>query len=186
MKQQGVTLWFTGLSGSGKTTICRQVEAILQRRHIKVERLDGDVTRKHLAKDLGFSREDRMTNIERVAYVASLLSKHQVIVLAAFISPYEKMRAHARRTISCFHEIYVKCPLQTCVERDVKGLYRKAINGEIKQFTGISDPYEPPKNPDLTLETDKESIQKSVVKVIAYLEDNGFIPKMFERGASRR
>lgn len=182
MKKQGVTLWFTGLSGSGKTTICRRVTTLLQQRQVKVERLDGDVIRQHLTKDLGFSREDRMTHIERVTYVAHLLSKHHVIVLAAFISPYEEMRAHARRKISQFREVYVKCPLETCARRDVKGLYRKAMNGEIQKFTGISDPYEPPQNPDLILKTDQETVEESAMKVVTYLEDHGFIPRQASEG----
>lgn len=175
LKQQGVTLWFTGLSGAGKTTICQEVAHILKKRRIPVELLDGDTVRQHLTKDLGFSRRDRFTNIERVSFVADLLSKHGVIVLAAFISPYREMRTHARQTIASFREVYAKCPLETCVKRDVKGLYRKAIKGEIKQFTGISDHYEPPLTPDLILNTDSETVVESSAKVIRYLEEQAFI-----------
>lgn len=177
MQQQGVTLWFTGLSGAGKTTICRSVEATLKKRGIKVELLDGDIVRQHLTKDLGFSRRDRLTNIERVSFVADLLSKHDIIVLAAFISPYREMREHARRTISSFREIYVQCPIETCVKRDVKGLYRRALKGEIHKFTGISDLYEPPLNPDLLLQTHLETVAESSDRVIRYLEKHTFIPK---------
>lgn len=175
MLQRGVTLWFTGLSGAGKTTICRQVKTILLKRRRKVELLDGDVVRQHLTKDLGFSKEDRMTNVERVAFVANLLSKHGVIVLASLISPYREMREHAHQTISTFREVYVKCSLKTCIKRDVKGLYRKAIQGEIEQFTGISDPYEPPLNPDLLLDTEQETVGESAKKVIRFLQEQAFI-----------
>lgn len=178
MNQRGVTLWFTGLSGAGKTTICDDVRLTLQRRGIIVEQLDGDIVRQHLTKDLGFSRRDRFTNIERVAFVANLLSKHHIIVLASFISPYREMRKHARMAIENFCEVYVKCSLETCVKRDVKGLYRKALQGEIDAFTGISDPYEPPKNPNLVLDTDSEPIEESSLKVVRFLEDHRFIPKI--------
>lgn len=150
----------------------------LRRRHLQVELLDGDAVRQHLTKDLGFSRRDRLTNIERVAFVADLLSKHGVITLAAFISPYREMREHARHTISSFREVYIQCPLETCIKRDVKGLYHKALNGEIQAFTGISDPYEPPQDPDLILDTDRESVAESAHKVICYLEERAFIPKI--------
>lgn len=177
MTQQGVTLWFTGLSGAGKTTICRRLLTELKKRNVKVELLDGDVVRQQLTKDLGFSRRDRLTNIERVAFVADLLCKHGVIVLAAFISPYREMRDYARQAITSFREVYVKCPLETCVKRDVKGLYRKAIKGEIPKFTGISDPYEPPLSPDLVLDTERETVEESVRKVMRFLEEQQFIPK---------
>ena len=161
-------MWFTGLSGSGKTTICRNVQETLRKRHIQVELLDGDVVRQHLTKDLGFSRQDRLTNIERVAFVADLLSKHGVITLASFITPFH---------ISSFREVYVQCPVEKCNERDVKGLYKKALKGEIQNFTGITDPYEPPRNPELILRTDRESIAESSQKVVRFLEEQGFIPK---------
>ncbi|WP_054949706.1 adenylyl-sulfate kinase [Numidum massiliense] len=177
MKQCGVTLWLTGLSGAGKTTITQQVEVILRERGVAVERLDGDVVRQYLTKDLGFSRQDRLTNVERSAFVADLLCKHDIIVLAAFISPYREMRDRARAIIRSFREVYVSCPLETCVDRDVKGLYKKALNGEISQFTGISDPYEPPLNPDLALQTDRETAVESALNVVRYLEENGFIPR---------
>lgn len=177
LKQRGVTLWFTGLSGSGKTTICRNVQETLLKRHVQVELLDGDVVRQHLTKDLGFSRQDRLTNIERVAFVADLLSKHGVITLASFITPYREMQDHARRHISSFREVYVQCPLEKCIERDVKGLYKKALKGEIQSFTGITDPYEPPLHPDLILQTDRETIAESSQKVVRFLEEQHFIPK---------
>lgn len=175
MPQCGVTLWFTGLSGAGKTTICREVEAYLHKRRIKVQLLDGDIVRQQLTKDLGFCKSDRMTNVERVAFVANLLCKHGIIVLASFISPFREMREYARRTIFDFREIYVKCSIKTCIKRDVKGLYRKAMQGEIKQFTGISDPYEPPLDPDLILETDRETVEESTLKVIHYLKSQVLI-----------
>lgn len=170
-------MWFTGLSGSGKTTICRNVRETLLKRHVQVELLDGDAVRQHLTKDLGFSRQDRLSNIERVAFVADLLSKHGVITLASFITPYRELQEYARRHITSFREVYVQCPLKKCIERDVKGLYKKALNGEIQRFTGISDPYEPPLNPDLILRTDRESIAESAHKVVRYLEIHDFIPK---------
>lgn len=168
-------MWLTGLSGAGKTTIARRVESALQRRGVPVECLDGDVVRQSLCRDLGFSKEDRDRNIERVTFVAKLLTRHGVVVLAAFISPYRAAREAARREIGSFLEVYVKASLQTLIERDVKGLYRKALAGEIRHFTGIDDPYEEPENPDLVVETDRETPDESAGRVIALLEARGFI-----------
>ncbi len=173
---KGVTLWFTGLSGSGKTTIAKRVESILHERGIPAERLDGDVVRQSLTRDLGFSKEDRDKNIERVTFVAKLLTRNHTIVLSSFISPYKAQREASRREIGEFLEVYVRTPLEVLVERDVKGMYKKAMAGEIQGFTGVNDPYEAPENPDLIVDTDTESVDESVAKVIGLLEDRGYIP----------
>jgi adenylylsulfate kinase len=173
--QKGVTVWFTGLSGSGKTTISKIVEQELKNRQIRHEILDGDVVRQHLTADLGFSKEDRQKNIERVSFVAKLLTRNDVFVLASFISPYPQMREHARREIDSFIEVYVKCSLEECTRRDVKGLYKKALNGEISKFTGVSDPFEEPKNPELIINTELEAAELSARKVINYLKQNDYI-----------
>lgn len=171
----GVTVWFTGLSGSGKTTIAKRVETILHDRGVHVERLDGDVVRQSLTRDLGFSKEDRDKNIERVTFVAKLLTRNGVIVLSSFISPYQAQRDASRREIGSFLEVYVKTSLDTLVERDLKGLYKKALAGEIQGFTGVNDPYEEPERPDLVCDTDAETIDESVAAVLTLLEDRGFI-----------
>lgn len=173
--QKGVTVWFTGLSGAGKTTIARIVEERLRAFGYRVERLDGDVVRKGLTRDLGFSKEDRDKNIERVTFVAKLLTRNNVIVLASFISPYRAVRDRSRKEIGEFVEVFVKCPLEVCIQRDVKGMYKKAIAGEIPNFTGISDPYEEPLSPDLVVETHKETPDDSAKKVLAKLEELGYI-----------
>ena len=174
--QRGFTLWFTGLSGSGKTTIAKQVEKELRRRGLKVERLDGDIVRQSLTRDLGFSKEDRDKNIERVTFVAKLLTRNGVAVLCSFISPYRARRAKSREEIGEFIEVYVECPVEVCAQRDVKGLYAKAFAGEIENFTGVSDPYEPPENPEIVCHTAEETVEESAAKVIAYLEEHGYIP----------
>jgi adenylyl-sulfate kinase len=176
MEQKGFTLWFTGLSGSGKSTIADDVAKILVHRGLKVERLDGDIVRKSLTRDLGFTKEDRDKNIERVTFVAKLLSRNGVATLVSFISPYIEKRDNARKETTNFIEVFVKCPLEVLVERDVKGLYKKAMAGEIENFTGVSDPYEDPPNPEIVVETDKETLEESVKKVMEYLEENGFAP----------
>lgn len=180
-ENKGVTVWFTGLPCSGKTAIADQVALILKARGYRVERLDGDIVRQSLTRDLGYSREDRNENIRRVTFVAKLLTRNGVIVLTSFISPYRDIRAYARQEIGEFIEVYTKCPLEVCIQRDVKGMYQKALRGEIKEFTGISDPYEEPLNPELVLETDKESLEESVAKVIAKLEELGYIDKSEEK-----
>lgn len=172
---KGVTIWFTGLSGAGKTTIARRVEEILRSRGAKVERLDGDVVRQSLTRDLGFSKEDRNTNIERVTFVARLLTRNDCIVLAAFISPYRAMRERSRREIGELLEVFVTAKMETLLKRDVKGLYRKAMAGEIENFTGVNDPYEEPENPDLTCDTDAETVEESAAKVIGLLEERGYV-----------
>jgi adenylyl-sulfate kinase len=175
-EQQGFTLWMTGLSGSGKTTIAKIVEAELKERGLKVERLDGDVVRQSLTRDLGFSKEDRDKNIERVTFVAKLLSRNGVGVIASFISPYQAVRDMIRRETTNFIEVFVHAPLEVCVERDVKGMYAKAFAGEIQNFTGVSDPYEEPTNPDIVIHTHEETPEESAARLIAYLEEQSLIP----------
>ncbi|MDF2958036.1 MAG: Adenylylsulfate kinase [Candidatus Alkanophagales archaeon MCA70_species_1] len=175
-RERGFTLWFTGLPCSGKTTLADAVAEELRRRGLRVERLDGDVVRRTLSRDLGFSREDREENIRRVAFVAKLLTRNGVAVLTSFVSPYRKMREEARKEIGDFVEVYVKCPLEVCMQRDVKGMYKKALVGEIKNFTGISDPYEEPLNPEIVVETDKEGVEACVNKILRKLEELGYLP----------
>lgn len=175
MSNVGFTIWFTGLSGAGKSTLSEVIEQRLKERGQKVEVLDGDVVRTHLSKGLGFSREDRDTNIKRIAFVCSLLSRNGVICISAAISPYREARAWARKEIGNFVEIYVKCPLEVCQERDVKGLYKQVAEGKIKGFTGIDDPYEEPEHPELVIETNKESIEESVQRIFAKLEELGYL-----------
>jgi adenylyl-sulfate kinase len=172
----GFTLWFTGLSGSGKTTLAKAVEAELRARGLKVERLDGDIVRESLTRDLGFSKEDRDKNIERVTFVAKLLTRNGVATLCSFISPYIERRNKSREEIGSFVECYVECPLETLIERDVKGLYAKALAGEIENFTGISDPYEPPPNPEITVNSATQTIQESAAVVLQRLEELGYLP----------
>jgi len=174
--QKGFTLWFTGLSGSGKTAIAKLVEQELCDRGLKVERLDGDIVRQSLTRDLGFSKEDRDKNIERVTFVAKLLTRNGVAALCSFISPYRARRAKSRQEIGEFIEVYVECPVEVCAQRDVKGLYEKAFAGEIENFTGVSDPYEEPENPEIVCHTAEESPGGSVAKIIAYLEEQGYVP----------
>ncbi len=175
-QQPGVTIWFTGLSGAGKTTISRAIEQALQSKGYKrIEILDGDVVRQNLTKGLGFSKEDRDENIRRVGFVANILTRNQVIVLVSAISPYQEIRQEVRERIGNFVEVYVNAPLTVCEQRDVKGLYKKARAGEIKNFTGIDDPYEPPLNPEVECRTDLESLEESVAKVLAKLQELGYL-----------
>jgi adenylyl-sulfate kinase len=166
----------TGLSGSGKTTIAKIVAAELKKRGLKIERLDGDVVRQSLTRDLGFTKEDRDKNIERVTFVAKLLSRNGVGVIASFISPYQSVRDMVREETTNFIEVFVHAPLEVCVERDVKGLYAQALAGEIENFTGVSDPYEEPANPDVLINTHQETAEESAARLIAYLEEHSFIP----------
>ena len=175
MIKKGFTIWFTGLSGAGKTTISDRLVEIFTERKIHVEVLDGDVVRTNLSKGLGFSKEDRDTNIKRIAFVCKLLTRNGAGVIAAAISPYREIRAHARTEIKNFVEVYVKCPLEVCEDRDVKGLYAKARAGEIKQFTGIDDPYEDPPNPEITLDTVTYTAEENARKIVAYLVERGFL-----------
>lgn len=174
-QQPGVTVWFTGLSGAGKTTISRAVGNRLKSYGQKLEILDGDVVRLNLCKGLGFSKEDRDENIRRVGFVAALLTRNQVTVLVSAISPYREIRQEVRERIGNFVEVYVNAPLQVCEQRDVKGLYKKARAGEIKNFTGVDDPYEPPFNPDVECRTDLETVEESVSKVLAKLRELGYV-----------
>ncbi len=173
---KGATVWFTGLPSSGKSTIAHQVEKLLREKGCRVEVFDGDVIRKNLCSDLGFSKEDRDTNIKRIAFVCKLMTRNDVVAIAAAISPYRETRDYARNEIGKnFIEVYVRAPLAVCKERDVKGLYKKAMSGEIKGFTGIDDPYEEPLNPELILHTDKETEDESVGRVMAELEKRGHL-----------
>jgi len=177
LEQQGFTVWFTGLSGAGKTTIADAIEPILRERGItKLEKLDGDVVRTHLSKGLGFSKEDRDTNIRRIGWVAEVLTRNGVCVLASAISPYREIRDEVRANVGNFVEVYVKCSIEELTRRDVKGLYEKALRGEIANFTGVSDPYEAPLNPDVTVDSETEDLQESVAKVLARLEALGYLP----------
>ncbi|MFB2971471.1 adenylyl-sulfate kinase [Aerosakkonema sp. BLCC-F183] len=175
MKQLGVTVWFTGLSGAGKTTISRAVEKELRDRGYGIEILDGDIVRENLTKGLGFTKEDRDENIRRIGFVAHLLTRNGVIVLVSAISPYREMRHEVKQRIGDFIEVYVNAPLAVCEQRDVKGLYKKARAGQIQHFTGIDDPYEVPANPDVECHTDIESVEESVAKVLHKLESAGYI-----------
>jgi adenylylsulfate kinase len=174
-QQPGVTVWFTGLSGAGKTTISRAVEKELKSYGYRVEILDGDIVRQNLTKGLGFSKEDRDENIRRVGFVAELLTRNQVSVLVSAISPYRNIRQEVRQKIGNFVEVYVNAPLEVCEQRDVKGLYKKARAGEIKNFTGIDDPYEPPLNPEVECRTDLETLEESVSKVLSKLRELGYL-----------
>ncbi len=175
---QGATVWFTGLSGSGKSTIAERLLAVLQDQGVKSELLDGDVVRTNLSKGLGFSKEDRDTNIRRIGFVSNLLTRNGVVSIVSAISPYREVRDEVRNDIGDnFVEVYVEASLDELVRRDVKGLYEKAIKGEIPNFTGVSDPYEEPLNPEVLVNTEQESIEESLGKVLAALEERGFAPK---------
>jgi adenylylsulfate kinase len=176
--QKGFTLWLTGLSGAGKTTIAVAVERELKERGLLIERLDGDTVREGLTRDLGFSKEDRDKNIERVAFVAKLLSRNRVGVIASFISPYRQARLNVRQQTTGFIEVYVNAPLEVCESRDVKGLYAKARAGLLKAFTGIDDPYEEPETPEIVLHTDRQTVEESVVQIVTYLETHDLIPQV--------
>ncbi|MCA0445874.1 MAG: adenylyl-sulfate kinase [Bacteroidetes bacterium] len=171
----GFTIWLTGHSGAGKSTLAHALEKELTSRHISTENLDGDVVRIHLSQGLTFSPEDRNINVQRIGFVASLLSKHGVGVIVSAISPYRAARESVRKSIPGFVEVYVNCPVEECERRDVKGLYKKARNGEIPSFTGINDPYEPPLNPEVEVRTDLESLHESTGKIISFLEKQNLI-----------
>jgi adenylylsulfate kinase len=173
---RGFTLWFTGLSGAGKTTIAEIVERELRQRFGKVEVLDGDIVRTNLSKGLSFSKEDRDINVLRIGFVADLLTRNGVAVIVSAISPFKEARDQVRRTIGeDYIEIFVDAPVEVCAERDVKGLYKKAFAGEIEQFTGVSDPYEPPAAPELHIKTDEEEPHESARRVVARLEELGYL-----------
>ncbi len=175
--ENGCTVWFTGLSGAGKSTVSSLIAAELRQRDLRVEVLDGDVIRTHLSKGLGFSKADRDTNIRRIGWVCEVLSRNGVVAIAAAISPYHEIRDEIRSKIGNFVEVYMECPIEVLAERDVKGLYKKALAGEIKNFTGVDDPYEPPLNPEVVCHTDgRETPEQSAAKVIRKLEELGYIP----------
>lgn len=179
MDNKGFTLWFTGLSGAGKSTLAEYLTPILRERGCKVEVMDGDEVRENLSKGLGFSKEDRDTNIRRIGYVANLLSRNGCCAITAAISPYAAVRDEIRamtETTAKFVEVFVFAPLETVEERDTKGLYKKARAGEIKNFTGISDPYEAPENPEVLVDTSQESIEESAEKILAYLDAEALLP----------
>ncbi len=172
---RGVTIWFTGLSGAGKSTIARVVEECLKSLGRNVEVLDGDVVRTNLSKGLGFSKEDRDTNIRRIGFVSKLLTRNGVVSIVAAISPYREVRDEVRGEIGDFVEVYVQCPLDELVKRDVKGLYLKAMRGEIANFTGVSDPYEEPLHPEVVVKTQQESVEESASKVLGKLRELGYL-----------
>lgn len=182
---EGFVLWFTGLSGAGKTTLADAVASALRAEGKKVELLDGDVVRTHLSRGLGYSREDRDENVARIAFVAHLLSRNGVVVLVAAVSPYRQARERARQQIGRFVEIHVAPPLEECIRRDVKGLYRQAMAGEIPHFTGVNDPYEEPLHPELRLDTSNLDVGEGVAKIFARLVDLGFRNAAADAGPSK-
>lgn len=167
--QKGFVLWFTGLPCSGKTTVADEIAKKLKNNGLKIERLDGDIVRKSLSSDLGFSKQDRIENIKRIIFVSKLLSRNGVGVIATFISPYKEIRNQARKETTNFIEVFVDCPLDECRRRDVKGMYKLAEQGKIKDFTGISAPYEEPENPEITIYTAKETVEESCQKILNYI-----------------
>jgi adenylylsulfate kinase len=171
MARRGFTIWFTGLSGAGKTTLARIIESLLRERGMRVEVLDGDIVRTNLSKGLGFSKEDRDTNIRRIGFVCNLLSRNDVVAIAAAISPYREIRDELRQQIGAFVEVYAQCPIDVLAERDVKGLYKKALAGEIKHFTGVDDPYEEPFSPEVVVNTDVELPEESAAKILRKLQE---------------
>jgi len=177
--QQGFTLWFTGLSGSGKSTLTHLLENELKNRNLRVEVLDGDVVRTNLSKGLGFSKEERDINIRRIGFVCDLLSRNGIIAIAAAISPYQSIRDECRALVeshgAAFVEVYTQCSLDELVRRDSKGLYKKALSGEIQNFTGVSDPYEVPESPDVHIDSDEETPAQGFAKIIAHLEERGLL-----------
>jgi len=174
-RNEGFVVWFTGLPSSGKSTLAQRLKDELIKRGLRVEVLDGDVVREHISRGLGFSKEDRDENIRRIYHVAYLLKRNGVVVITAAISPYREIRQEARELLKDFVEVYASCPVEKCIERDVKGMYKKALAGEIKNFTGIDDPYEPPENPEVVCETDKETVEESVKKITNKLIEMGYI-----------
>jgi adenylyl-sulfate kinase len=174
-EKPGFVVWMTGLSGAGKTTIALILEKVLRERGLKVERLDGDVVRESLTRDLGFTAEDRAKNIERVTFVAKLLSRNGVGCICSFISPYQHVRDHVRENTTNFLEVFIDAPLETVIERDVKGMYKKAIAGEIPNFTGISDPFEAPEKPDIHVYTDQQTPEESAQVILAKLTSLGYV-----------
>lgn len=181
---EGFILWFTGLSGAGKSTLANRLVSIFKEARCNVELLDGDEVRTNLSKGLGFSKEDRDTNIRRIGYVCELLARNGVIAISAAISPYREIRDELRHQSTNFIEVFADCTLDTCIERDVKGLYEKALKGEIKNFTGVSDPYEAPENPEITVRTHQDSIDACVEQILNYLQSRDLIRFQPEKVAS--
>jgi len=178
MKNQlGFTVWFTGLPCCGKTTIANHLAIILKKKNYTVERLDGDIIRQSTTSNLGFSKKDRDENIRHATSLAKTLTQKNIIVLASFVSPYRKQRSKARKEIKKFIEVYVRAPVEICKQRDVKGMYQKALDGQIKDFTGVDDPYEEPEHPELIVDTDKESVEESVKKVLQKIEELGYLTR---------
>jgi adenylylsulfate kinase len=175
--QRGFTVWFTGLPSSGKSTLAEILFGELEGRGLKVELLDGDVVRTNLSKGLGYSREDRDTNILRIGWVAERLTYHGVAVIVSAISPYRETRDQVRKQVGDFVEVFVSCPVEECARRDVKGLYEKAMRGEITEFTGVSDPYEPPLDPEVTVETDKATPEECIELILDRLSELGYLNK---------
>jgi adenylylsulfate kinase len=182
MKERGYVVWLTGLSGSGKTTIGRSLEIKLKELGFRVELLDGDEVRKQLSPDLGFTKNDRETHARRVVYLSRLLAKNGIITLVSLIAPYRSFREYARKEISDYVEVYVKTPLETCIKRDPKGLYKKALKGEITDMTGIQDPYETPVNPELVIETEHLTVDQSAELIMARLKVLGYVPEVSMNG----
>lgn len=176
-RTKGLTVWFTGLSGAGKTALCQHVHAALAARGLAVETIDGDMIREHLCKDLGFTEEDRRENIRRISYISHLLTRNGIVVLVAAISPYRSSREQARSLIGRFLEVYVNAPLEVCESRDPKGLYRRARSGALKGFTGIDQPYEPPLSPEVECCTDLESVEQSATRVMARILESLGLPE---------
>ncbi len=172
---EGFVIWLTGLPASGKTAIARGLELEIRRRGMRVEALDGDKVRRELSPELGFSKKDRETHAKRVVYVGDLLSRNGIVVIVALISPYRIFREYAREQLGRFIEVWVKCSLQTCIERDPKGLYKKALSGEITNFTGIQDPYEEPLDPEAVVDTEKETIEDGIKKILVKLQETGLL-----------
>jgi adenylyl-sulfate kinase len=175
MTHTGFTIWLTGMSGAGKSTISEKLIERFRDANAKVELLDGDIVRTNLSQGLGFSREDRDTNIRRIGFVSRLLSRNGVVVIVAAISPYRDTRDEVKKTIDNFLEVYVDCPIDVLASRDVKGLYKRALAGEVGSFTGISDPYEPPLDPDVTVRSDRETVDESVDKIWQKLAEKGYL-----------
>jgi len=178
VRSKGFTVWFTGLSGSGKSTLARELEGVLLERGLNVEVLDGDIIRTNLSRGLGFSKEDRDINIRRIGFVCHLLSRNGVAAIAAAISPYDEIRKENRRLVGSFVEVFCRCPIDVLKERDPKGLYEKALKGEIKNFTGVSDPYQEPDDAEVIVDTDNETVEESLGKIVKTLELIGYIPKV--------
>ena len=177
MSHPGFTIWFTGLPCSGKSTVSLIVADVVRKERGMIEILDGDVVRTNLSKGLGFSREDRETNLNRIAFVCNLLTRNGVPAIGAAISPFENCRQWARDLIGeHFIEVYTRCPVEKCIERDVKGMYKKALAGEIKGFTGVDDPFDEPVDPEIIVDTDQETPEESAAKIVSYLRENGYLP----------